>query len=335
MHSHQRTCLLYPAVLLLAALAPSASANLLIYYPLNETAGNIAGDAALGNGAQDAASVSIADWQSTSGILGGAIRFSPTAQSDTNEALVYNSGGSPILSTTPFTLTCWIQTTNAGAFNRAAIFLGDGTMGSSYYALGMDPTNKGQQVARNTTAINNIGSVNINDGLWHQLTAVFASNTSRQLYVDGKLTGSGASTSVPLPNLNRFAIGSLYRSAPTDAYSGLLDEVGAFDTAASAAQAALYNAFPRYDAVALNDPDFDTALTVFNTQTGSVNTGQWTWSYAAGLTGVQGATGLDLSGNPYVVLDGAGNGLAAVPEPGVASLLVLGAVVGCRRRIRR
>lgn len=323
---------LLSSLAVLSALSPSASADLLIYYPLNESSGNFALDAALGNGAQDALSASVADWQTTSGILGGALRFSPTGQNDVNEALIFNSS-TPIISGTPLTISLWLRTTDITPFNHAAAYLGDPTTATAYLAVGSNASSLPQLVARSaSTTQNTAGLTAINDGNWHQLTAVFSANNSRQFYLDGMLANSSIAT-VAFPNTTRFGIGALTRSTQTDAYAGLLDEIGLFNTAFSAQQAALLNAFPRYDNVPLDDPDFDTAISIFNSQAGSVDTGDWTWEYASGLLGPMGSTGFD-GGMPYVVLDGGGNGLMAVPEPALPAILATGALALLRRRQR-
>jgi hypothetical protein len=325
-----------PIILALALFgACRADAAIVIYYPLNETAGNVATDAAALGGIQSATAIGASNWQSSSGILGGAIQFSPTGQNDVDEALIYNTETTTtsILGSSPFTLSLWVKTTESSALTRAAVFVGNGTMASSYYAVGLAPsTSQPQLVARNTTAVNTLAPNAANDGAWHHILAVFSAANSRTLYVDGQLSGSSA-TSVNHPVLNRFGIGALTRSNQTDSYGGLLDEVGLFDTGLTAPEAALLNAFPRYDNVPLDDPDFATALSVFNAQTGSVNTGAWTWSYATGLFGTAGTTGLN-GGNPFVVMDDFGNGLAAVPEPSSLSFVCVTMLVPLLRRRR-
>src|SRR3954454_12957808 len=96
------------------AFAAAARATLVVYYPLDESSGNVAFDAAVADGAQNAtATVAVSDWQSTSGMLGGGLRLSPTAQADVDEALIYNtaSTGTSLLSGPPFTITLWFKTT--------------------------------------------------------------------------------------------------------------------------------------------------------------------------------------------------------------------------------
>jgi hypothetical protein len=320
-----------------AAFLSSAVAQgaLVIYYPLDESSGNMAFDAAIADGAQDAtAAIAASNWQVAAGIVGGGLQLSPTAQADVDEALIYNTANTStsLLSGTPFTITLWFKTTNTSAFNRMGVFMGNSTLGSSYYSVGLDAGHHPVQVARNTTAVNTVASPTGNDGLWHQLTAVYSATNSRSFYLDGRLAGTNT-TNVGTTNLtmNRFGVGALTRNTPTDAFNGLLDEVGLFDTAVSAREAALFNAFPRYDQVRLDDPDYSLALNVFDSQSGSVTTGNWTWGYATGLAGTTGDTGFS-GGNPYVVLDAAGNGLAAVPEPAAGALALAGAIAFARRR---
>jgi hypothetical protein len=311
-------------------------AALVIYYPLNETSGNVAVDAAALGGVQSAtATVAASNWQISSGILGGALQFTPTGQPDVDEALIYNtdSTATSILDSTPFTISLWFQTAQSSAFTRAAVFLGDRSMTAAYYAAGLAPTtNQPQLVARNTTADNTLAASSGNDGAWHHILAVYSAANSRTLYYDGQFAGN-STTNVNHPVLNRFGVGALTRSNQTDSFSGLLDEIGLFDTDTSAREAALLNAFPRYDNVPLDDPDFAAGLAVFDTQSGSVNTGTYTWTYATGLTGSAGTTGL-ADGIPFVIMDNSGNGLSAVPEPSSVSLACAAMLAPLLRRRR-
>lgn len=327
--SQARPGLLGTALSLFAA-AMSAHAGLVIYYPLDEASGNVAFDQANNDGIQNAtATVAASNWQTGSGIVGGALQLSPTGQADVDEALIFNG---TIPAALPFTLSIWVKTTDATAANHAALYLGDATF-DHYYAVGTSATHIPQMIGRNTAVVATVGPSTVNEGMWHNLVAVYSAVNSRSFYVDGKLVGT-STTSVPAVTLTRFGVGALTRSTQTDAFSGMLDEVGMFDTALTGAEAALINAFPRYDNVPLSDSDYALALNVFNTQSGTVDTGTWEWSYATGLTGVQGSTGVN-GGNPFVVLDSAGNGLVAIPEPSVFALGALGALLLSRRRKSR
>jgi MYXO-CTERM domain-containing protein len=322
-------------ILVMATASSDSHAALVIYYPLNETSGNVAVDAALLGGIQSATGTTGAsNWQS-GGIIGGALQFSPTAQADVDEALIYDAPTTvdAIIGAHPFTISLWVKTTAAPAWTQAATFLGNRTQAAQYYAVGMSPTtNLPQLVARNTTAVNTAGPGTVNDDQWHHIAAVFSATNSRSLYVDGRWVGT-SSTNVTHPVTNRFAVGALSRSNPTDSFIGTLDEIGLFDSAATEAEVALLNAFPRFDPVALDDSDYAAALNVYNTQSGTVTTGTWTWAFASSLVGPVGSTGID-GGSPYVVLDSFGNGLVAIPEPGSAGLAaaVLGLLALRRRR---
>src|SRR5262245_45124392 len=81
----------------------AARASLVIYYPLDETAGNMANDSSTFGGFQSAtATVGASNWQPAGGILGGALLLTPTAQADVDEALSYTSA-TPILNNLPLT----------------------------------------------------------------------------------------------------------------------------------------------------------------------------------------------------------------------------------------
>jgi hypothetical protein len=320
--------LLGTAAFTLISTTTPAQAGLVIYYPLDEIAGNVAADQSGLGGFQDAtATVANSNWQISGGIMGGALQFSPTAQTDVDEALIYNG---TVLAGLPFSVSLWMRTTDTTAANHGTIYLGDATF-DHYYAMGTSATHFPQQIARNNTPVFTVGPATINDGVWHHVTAVYSATNSRSLYIDGKLVGTNA-TNVPAVTLTRFGVGALTRSTQTDAFSGMLDEIGLFDSIQSPAEIALFNAFPRYDSVSLLDTDYIDALAVFNSQTGNVTTGTWTWSYGTGLGGTLGTTGLDGGGMPYVVLDASGNGLVAIPEPVAPSLCAFGSLLMLRRR---
>src|SRR4051812_47554016 len=60
-----------------------ASAAPIIHWGLDESSGNIVHDSAAGGGAQDGTSgVASPQWQPLGGIIGGAVRLSPTSQTD-------------------------------------------------------------------------------------------------------------------------------------------------------------------------------------------------------------------------------------------------------------
>jgi hypothetical protein len=152
------------------------------------------------------------------------------------------------------------------------------------------------------------------DDQWHHLAGVFnASN--RVLYVDGVAVATNA-TAVPIfTNITRFAFGALMRSTPTDAYFGLLDDLGLWKTALSPERVALLHGLGRNAAANLADPSIDAVLSVYTAQTGATTAGTTFWTCAAGLGGTRGRLGTNTAGQAYIVLGPAGQGVMTVTPP--------------------
>jgi len=62
------------------------------------------------------------------------------------------------------------------------------------------------------------------------VAAVFISNTSRRLFVDGGIVSSNTSNQAFIGGLTRFNIGRNGRPSATDYFDGLIDDVGIWDT---------------------------------------------------------------------------------------------------------
>ena len=301
--------------LLSASLAAAAP---VIYYPLNESSGKVANDAS-GNARHAYTTNAAPGWRPAQGIIGGAIEFTPTGQTDVTQ-MFYTNGLSGMPGH-PFSISAWIKTTATSNYNKCPVFFGDGTQTGVYYQLNMPVSGKIQAGSRNTT-LYTADSVNaINDGLWHHVVGVFSSITNRMLFVDGAFVAANT-TSVPLiASRNRFGLGANTRSAPTDAYTGWLDDVGLWDEALSTNKVAVLNGLGRMAQVALNSPSVDAVVNVFTTQTGSALAGPYAWTYATGLTGAQGAIGTN-AGRPFIVLGAAGQGVSGQMQVGLSVALV-------------
>ena len=92
-----------------------------------------------------------------------------------------------------------------------------------------------RQIARNTGEIQNNGGA-VATGEWHHVVAVYHSETSREIYVNGISTGTNT-TNVPFLAPSGFSIGALDRSDPSvvDEFEGGIDDVQLYDHAVSAA----------------------------------------------------------------------------------------------------
>ncbi len=123
----------------------------------------------------------------------------------------------------PFTLSLWVKTTAATSDMTALTFL-KSSSDTAHWEIGIK-NGLARLIARNPTKTETIGTVSVADGQWHQLTAVFASDTSRTLYVDGAVVAT-ATTAVPFdPAVNRLAAGRLDRLNPAAAFNGQIDDV--------------------------------------------------------------------------------------------------------------
>ena len=296
--------------------ASVAVAGSVIHYPLNESSGKIANDAS-GNGRHAYATNAAPGWRPGQGIIGGAIEFTPTSQTDVSQMFTNALSGAPDL---PFSLSAWIKTTAVNANNKCVVFYGDGTNVSSYYTLNVSGTQKVQANARNTTIFSAEYATAINDGKWHHIVGVYYSTTNRVLFVDGTPVAVNTS-SVNSPPRSRFGLGVLTRGAPTDAFMGWVDDVGLWNDALSTNKVALLNGLGRMAQVALSDPAVDAVLGVFNAQSGSASAGPYAWTYATGLSGGLGAIGTN-AGRPFIVLNAAGQGVRGQLQVGLSVALV-------------
>jgi hypothetical protein len=217
--------------------------------------------------------------------------------------------------------------TYKSSWSQESVFLGDGTQGYSYFALGL-PAYSGGVVtmeARNTTSYGNNSLSKITDGNWHHIVGVYVSSTNRILYVDGISVDTNTSSVPMVAHCNRIGIGGLSRSSPTDDYYGALADVGIWAQALTPQKVALLNGMGLFEQLPLTNSIIDDLVAVYNAGSGSVQVGPHVWAYTNGLSGTAGATGGTVSAaNAYIVLDGAGNGvqLQMPPQPFIVSFSV-------------
>ena len=295
---------------------PVATTDLVLHYALDEASGKTAADASNTDGIQNAATTYATPlWQPAGGMIGGALRFTPTAQADVAQAFSYNSAV-PIISGYPFTMALWVRAT-PGTWYQVCAMLGDQTTGGMYFELSMN-SSRASAMARNTSnsgvSATSPSTLPVADDAWHHLAGVFTSAASRTLYVDGVAVATNT-TSVPfVPNNKRFSIGALMRDVPTQSFPGYLDDMGLWNTALSPQRVALIHALGRQSRVDLDDPAIGTLLVVNTSQSGFARAGDLVWVPATGLSGAIGATGIR-NGQPYLVLNGSGGGLVALTRP--------------------
>jgi len=169
----------------------------------------------------------------------------------------------------------------------------------------------------------------VNDGQWHHALLSFAGGnfSSHTLYVDGKLAGTTSDTSATVNTGTskklRIGTGVQRTQGGSNArdFDGWLDDLGIFDHALPAADAALIHGLGRFgvDLSELGNARILWAGTFGGTQL----IGGRTWAKASGLGGLLGDLGGSTATNDaFIVLDGAGNGISMESFAPLSDLLL-------------
>jgi hypothetical protein len=208
----------------LAALGwePEPEPNLVSHWKFDEGSGTIAYDSA---GDNDGTIYGEAVW--TTGQIDGALDF------DGVDDYVDCGTGPAITGTGTFTSSAWVKVTElpvSGALvvvNQRSTLANDGSylidvLSSGY--VHFEVFNGGYGFYFNS-------DVSVGDGFWHHIVGVRTSTTEGEIYVDGKLAGSGSGPARSLSNFDvvvgRWNGGSLY-------FNGIIDDVRIYNRALSA-----------------------------------------------------------------------------------------------------
>lgn len=134
-----------------------------------------------------------------------------------------------LLNTFPFTISCWFKTTGQGITVAASIQ--DKDVDDVFGAIGMNATEKGMNWVQEAgeTAKRIALTATANDGVWHHYTAVFTSNISRTIYLDGGVEiVTGTDDRDPTGALDAWSIGALQRATPASHFDGNIGGVMIF-----------------------------------------------------------------------------------------------------------
>ncbi len=235
----------------------SSHGALIAHYTLDEGAG--ATTAANEVGGSTAGAVGSLVTTGVTGVSGNAYSFTGAAAQD-NIVDMGNASFLPSIATSgQYTFSAWVNSSEVVGGRNVVVFAGDSGDSNSYIDLGTaidDLTPPGQAYMRHRVDTNGAGASSffggtdgvVVDGTWHHIAMTADTGTlTINLYVDGVFRSTGAivpGSSGNFPLLNNFEIGRLGRSAPTDGYQGLVDDVQVYDHALSAGEIAFIFANP-------------------------------------------------------------------------------------------
>lgn len=124
----------------------------------------------------------------------------------------------------PHTISAWVKTSTNGFRMVAGMF--DNDTENSWDFLCIDNAESGAAWTRlGAASAYALGGVDIVDGTWHQLVAVFASSISRKIYLDGAFKVENTTNVNPVGNHDSWCMGREHDPSPGRYYVGDADEV--------------------------------------------------------------------------------------------------------------
>jgi hypothetical protein len=181
--------------------------SLVVYWPLDETAGIFADDS-VGN--NDAVVLGGAEWQSTGGQIDGALKFDGVSGFAVTDIVLDPSVG-------PFSIIAWIK---GGAPEQVIVSQQNV---SNWLAL----DNEGCLMTELKSSDQNAGTLFseavIADGQWHRIGLIW-DGSHRKLYVDGVKISEDAQPGLESSQMGLY-IGVDKSSAPGTFFSGLIDDI--------------------------------------------------------------------------------------------------------------
>jgi YD repeat-containing protein len=147
----------------------------------------------------------------TTGEIGGGASFNGTSA-------VLSLSSDPVTST-PLTISAWVNSTSGtGVFLSTLCDSGCSIWNGFYLSAGASAT----EVSNNSF---NSSSGSASSNAWHYVVGVFASSTSRTVYIDGVPSTTNTANSTPAYTPNSLYIGAARHDGTTDNYfSGKVDE---------------------------------------------------------------------------------------------------------------
>lgn len=146
----------------------------------------------------------------------------------------YLSIDSASVSAYPFSFSCWINVESQVA-NMAPFWIGDKDVTNNYHWISLAGGNLYIE-SRNTSLTGASVSYTPSNGTWAFIAGVWASATSRKIYLNGSSTTAEGTTSVLFGSADRMTIGRAGDSSPDRYFDGLIAEAGFWDIALTTAE---------------------------------------------------------------------------------------------------
>lgn len=156
----------------------------------------------------------------TVGKIGQAMNFDGT-----DDCVIGNA--SPV-SGFPFTLAAWAK---IGTGGRVLAISDSSAAGQRVWNIYTGATYAGMEFREDAGATNYFltGTTSINDGQWHHIVGVFASDTDKRLYVDSILEASSTVSKEWNAGADRYSIGCRADSGPDNYFDGSIDDARVYN----------------------------------------------------------------------------------------------------------
>jgi len=214
----------------------SLNVDLNAYYRLNESSGSVID--ATGNFSATNSGAT----PNQPGLIGTAYNFTGTSDSDGD--IIYNVSTLGITDY-PFSFNAWVFSGQSQQIEAYVLAIGNPDS-TNVYLLGEVSSGGSVRLRAASGGGNSIIDVvgNINNNTWVMLTALFISDTSRSLYINGVSVGNDTDNVNFDGTSASFGIGAIPRSLPalTWPFTGKIDEVGVWSRTLGASEIQqLYN----------------------------------------------------------------------------------------------
>jgi hypothetical protein len=147
----------------------------------------------------------------------------------------YIDAADKLISDVPYSVSAWFK--SSAATDQEIFAIEDKDVTNKYFSIRLESTGVISTPVRISAVaeISNGTTETYNDGKWHHVIVVWASNSSRKIYVDGKLKYEDTATKDWISSASdHWTIGRLGDSTPGNYFNGELDQVNFYPYALDA-----------------------------------------------------------------------------------------------------